>query len=187
MWESEWLITTLILAVKLCQTCFWTTLTFMRASHFFLYFDPKKKQLKHFTAAGNLLASSLFQFWTVINWAKLTRYMSAYVQEPEPRGNRSLWNIDTEQTFAKCDFLTLSRMTASVLHCVVSLNINLFPYLFRNISKIECLVQMVWGHFKSDISIKAVSSSSPRCPIHINIYYDFPHVSFKNSPFFSSK
>ena len=92
MWESVWLITTLILAVKLCQTCFWTTHTFMRASHFFLYFDPssfKNKQLKHFTAAGNLFASSLFQFWTVINWAKLTRYMSALVQEPEPRGNRS--------------------------------------------------------------------------------------------------
>ena len=51
--------------------------------------------------AGNLLASSsLLQFWTVINWTKLTRYMSAYVQEPEPRGNTS----------DSCEILTQNRL-----------------------------------------------------------------------------
>ena len=100
MWESEWLITTLILAVKLCQTSSEQHTHSWGHHTFSVYFDPSpKKQFEHFTA-GNLLASSLFQFWTVINWTKLTRYMSAYVREPEPRGNRS----------EACEILTQNRL-----------------------------------------------------------------------------
>ena len=127
---------------------------------------------------------------SVINWAKLTRYMSAWVQEPEPRGNRS----------EACELLTQNRLLQNATfihylewhHCTalsrVWTLICIFTDLFRNISKMECLVQMVWGHFKTDISIRAVSSSSPSKSTFR--YYDFqedvPHVSFKNSSCFSS-
>ena len=134
LWESVWLITTLILAVKLCQTCFWTTHTFMRASHFFLYFDPSSVQKE--------TIETFYWCWQfarvlpvpVLNRDKLSQIDKIHVGLSSGAGakrqqKRGLWIIDTKQTFAKCDFYTLSRMTS--LHCTVaSLNINMYIHWF---------------------------------------------------------
>ena len=135
MWESEWLITTLILAVKLCQTSSEQHTHSWGHHTFSVYFDPSPKE--------TIWTFYCWQFARVLpvpvlNRDKLNQIDKIHVSlcsgaRAKRQQKRSLWNIDTKQTFAKWDIIW-NDITVYFFVVKFCLILTIFKYLHLKVN-----------------------------------------------------